>query len=160
MVGDGWWNKSASGTTAWVDYCTDSTASTDSNGWMAISGGKAYRNWSVSYQLSKSMLFKDDDGHLVAEAGQTIKLPDGSHLILDDLGNYRVEDKDAKVQYRANRMRDFSPHLNASDLLAQFVRYVGSLGVRQAEVDRLQDDFLRQNGWEHTSDTPGCLWLW
>lgn len=65
---------------------------------------------------------------------RTLELPDGSKLILDDNGNYRIEDKDAKVTYKANRLREFSPHLNASDLLAQFVRYVGSLGVRQGEV--------------------------
>lgn len=34
-------------------------------------------------------------------------------------------------------MREFSPHLNASDLLAQFVKYVGSLGVKQTEVLQL-----------------------
>lgn len=22
------------------------------------------------------------------------------------------------------------------------------------------DDFLRKSGWESTSDTPGCYWLW
>ena len=65
---------------------------------------------------------------------RSIELPDGARLEVDDQGNYRIEDKDAKVTYRANRMREFSPHLNASDMLAQFVKYVGLLGVRQKEV--------------------------
>lgn len=65
---------------------------------------------------------------------RSLGLPDGSKLEIDDLGNYTIHDKDAKVTYKANRIREFSPHLNASDLLAQFVRYVGGLGVRQKEV--------------------------
>lgn len=65
---------------------------------------------------------------------QEIELPDGAKLIFDDKGNYRIEDKDAKVTYQANKIREFSPHLNASDLLVQFVKYVGSLGVKQSEL--------------------------
>lgn len=65
---------------------------------------------------------------------RTLGLPDGSKLIMDDMGNYRIEDAQAKVKYQANRVREFSPHLNASDLLADFVRYVGTLGVKQSEV--------------------------
>lgn len=65
---------------------------------------------------------------------RTIGLPDGSQLEIDDLGNYQIQDQDAKVIYRANRIREFSPHLNASDMLAEFVKYAGGLGVRRADV--------------------------
>jgi len=65
---------------------------------------------------------------------KTYSLPDGSKLLVDDNGNYTIEDKDAKITYRANRNRDFSPHINASDMLAQFVEYVGTLGVKKSEV--------------------------
>jgi hypothetical protein len=68
------------------------------------------------------------------EAGRAYQLPDHSRLVIDDHGNYKIEDQDAKVTYQANRIREFSPHLNASDMLAKFVEYVGSLGVRQTEV--------------------------
>lgn len=61
-------------------------------------------------------------------------LPDGAKLVIDHDGNYKIDDKDAKVIYKANRVRDFSPHINASEMLAQFVEYVGTLGVRQTEV--------------------------
>lgn len=68
-------------------------------------------------------------------AGQrTIELPDGAHLHIDDLGNYRIEDAAAQVTYKANRIREFSPHLNASDMVAKFVEYTRQLGVRQDEV--------------------------
>jgi hypothetical protein len=73
-------------------------------------------------------------GAIIAAGKQSITLPDGAKLHVDDVGNYRIEDKDAQVTYRANRIRDFSPHLNASDMVAQFVEYVGSLGVRRSEV--------------------------
>lgn len=70
----------------------------------------------------------------IPAGARTIELPDGAKLVIDDQGNYKIEDKDAKVTYQANRMREFSPHLNASDMLAAFVKYVGSLGVKQGEV--------------------------
>lgn len=70
----------------------------------------------------------------ILDKGKAYRLPDGSMLNIDDAGNYQIEDKDAKVTYKANRVREFSPHLNASDMLAQFVKYVGSLGVKQSEV--------------------------
>lgn len=62
------------------------------------------------------------------------ELPDGAQLKIDDKGNYQIDDSDAKVIYQANRIRNFSPHLNASDMLAEFVKYVGTLGVRRADV--------------------------
>ena len=77
---------------------------------------------------------RDPPRNLSVLKNRTYDLPDGAKLITDTDGNYRIDDADAKVTYRANRNRDFSPHLNASDMLAQFVRYVGSLGVRQDEV--------------------------
>jgi len=70
---------------------------------------------------------------LPAEARE-LELPDGAKLIIDGAGNYRVDDQDAQVVYQANRIREFSPHLNASDMVARFVEYVGSLGVRKADV--------------------------
>ena len=71
---------------------------------------------------------------VIPAAENEFTLPDGAKLIVDANGNYHIEDKDAKVTYKANKMREFSPHLNASDMVAQFVKYVGGLGVRQSEV--------------------------
>ena len=66
--------------------------------------------------------------------GESIELPDGSKVIVDNKGNFKIEDKDAVVTYKANNKREFSPHLNASDMLAQFIQYVSTLGVKQNEV--------------------------
>jgi hypothetical protein len=53
---------------------------------------------------------------------------------MDDDGVYEIDDSNAQVRYRANPVRDWSPHLNASDMLANFVQYAGSLGVKREDV--------------------------
>lgn len=70
-------------------------------------------------------------------AGEYV-LPDGASLIIDTLGNYKVLDEHAKVVYRACRIREFNPYINASDLLEAFINEVGALdGVDQGDVLRL-----------------------
>lgn len=66
-----------------------------------------------------------------------LALPDGSKIGVDQYGNYRIDDKDSKVVYEANRRREFNRYINSADLVADFIRFVGSLGVRQSEVPRL-----------------------
>jgi hypothetical protein len=68
----------------------------------------------------------------------TYTLPDGSYLQMDEHGNYVVNDCEAKVTYKANRIREFSPYINASDLLEHFIKDMGATyGVRQAELLQL-----------------------
>jgi hypothetical protein len=65
-------------------------------------------------------------------------MPDGSFISIDAAGNYHVDDKNAKVVYKANRQREFNPYISASDLLEKFIDEVGVLDdVRQDEVLRL-----------------------
>jgi hypothetical protein len=77
------------------------------------------------------------DGKLVAPKGEDLLLPDGTVIKVDDLGNYKIEDKEAKVVYEAARMREFNPFVNASDLLASFIRDVGALGITKEELGKL-----------------------
>lgn len=63
-----------------------------------------------------------------------VRLPDGGMLEVDADGSYRINDKDAKVIYRANRMRDFNSFINASDKLELFIRFCGAMGVKQDEM--------------------------
>lgn len=58
----------------------------------------------------------------------TISLPDGSKFVFDQ-GKYRIEDKDAKVTYRANSVREFNRFVNASDLIVEFLSYCKDLGA-------------------------------
>jgi len=63
-----------------------------------------------------------------------IEMPDGCVIDVDVKGNYRINDKDTKVVYKANRIREFNPFINASDILEDFIRYVGKLGVTQSQL--------------------------
>ena len=70
--------------------------------------------------------------HLVR--GQKVTLPDGSKLEIDYQGNFKILDDDAKITYLGNRIREFNKFINASDLLEQFIKDLGSAGIRQGEV--------------------------
>jgi len=56
---------------------------------------------------------------------RTVHMPDGSKLIVDANGSYKIEDKDAKVTYQASRSRAFNRFINASDRIEEFIRYCG-----------------------------------
>jgi hypothetical protein len=34
------------------------------------------------------------------------------------------------------------------------------LDLAEENLERLKSAFLRERGWGHTCDTPGCHWLW
>lgn len=63
-----------------------------------------------------------------------VNLPDGSIIKIDRHGNYEVVDDQAVVRYKACRFREFNRYLNASDLLEEFIRDAGKLGVKQHQV--------------------------
>ena len=63
-----------------------------------------------------------------------IRMPDGGFLEVSKDGSYVLNDKDSKVIYRANRIHDFNPFLNASDKIEEFIRFCGSVGVKQDEM--------------------------
>lgn len=71
-----------------------------------------------------------------------IELPDGARLQVSADGSYRIEDKDAKITYRANRVREFNRFLNASDLLVKFIGYLNSLHLNQKEALALPIDLF------------------
>lgn len=88
----------------------------------AITGGGGISNASVGGR------FRINAGDIIS-----IDLPDGAvlHALAD--GSYSIEDKDAKITYKAARVREFNQFLNASDLLEEFVKYVKGFGVKQHE---------------------------
>lgn len=63
-----------------------------------------------------------------------LKLPDGTHIWLNEKGGYKIYHGDGKITYKANTVREFNRFLNASDLLEQFIRDLGHVGVKQDEV--------------------------
>lgn len=62
-----------------------------------------------------------------------ITLPDGTVVEVESNGSYRIVDKDAKVIYRANKVRDFNRFLNVSDRLEEFIAFCGDQMVRKDE---------------------------
>lgn len=67
-------------------------------------------------------------------AAGTYNLEDGTKLIIDDKGNFRIEDKDAKVTYKSNNVREFNKYINSSDLLSDFIEDMGKLGATAEQV--------------------------
>lgn len=104
--------------------------SSTTNAWANISPGA----WSdsISYELAYSA------GALKLSGPAEYKLPDGSVLHIDAHGNFRVEDDDAQVTYRAHRNRAFNPYVNAGDMVAAFIDFVRTVpGVRRDDVSSL-----------------------
>lgn len=64
----------------------------------------------------------------------SLELPDGHVLDMDQEGNFKIVAKDAKVTYKANGQREFNRYINASDLLAQFIKDLGMAGATQKQV--------------------------
>lgn len=74
--------------------------------------------------------------HLKLNSGtaRVIELPDGTKINVDADGNFSIDDKDSKVVYKASRLREFNKYMNASDLIEDFIRDVGKLGVTQGQL--------------------------
>jgi hypothetical protein len=63
-----------------------------------------------------------------------IELPDGSVVEVDVNGNFKVNDKDAKVTYVGRRFRDRNAFLNSSDLVADFLDDLRKAGARAEQA--------------------------
>lgn len=64
-----------------------------------------------------------------------IHLKDGGVFQLNADASYEIIDKDQKVTYKANNIREFNKYLNASDLIEEFIRFLGKhKKVRQSDI--------------------------
>jgi hypothetical protein len=129
-----------------VHYATTSTTTTTySGGW--ISNGTITSSGTATTAAGSALSNYHDEPYVSIELPQeitvpegrarTIWLPDGTEIDVQKGGSFEIKDQNAKVIYRANRIRDFNPFLNASDKLEDFIRYCGDQGVRQGEVLQL-----------------------
>lgn len=71
-----------------------------------------------------------------------LEMPDGSVLRFKPDNNYDIKDDDAKITYQANRNRAFNKFLNTSDIVAEFIDYVGQLGVSKPDITQLPVELL------------------
>jgi len=93
-------------------------------------------NGTAVYDPIDNVYYEDDDDSITLRNGdaRTLRLPDGTVIDVQTNGSFTINDKDAKVIYRANRVRDFNSFVNASDKLEAFIKFCGAIGVRQSEM--------------------------
>lgn len=65
----------------------------------------------------------------------TIQLPDESAIFIEADGSYNIRFRDGKpVRRQACRDLEFNRYINSSDLLEEFIKDLGVVGVKQDEV--------------------------
>lgn len=125
MTSQLYWPTTTSTSTTWTTSSTSSTYLRFANSIMTVADNSAHLD-----------PFKRELISFVARLGQNIKieLPDGSIFCLANDGVHQICDKDAKVTYRGNRVREFNRFINASDLIEEFIAFLGEKGARQGDV--------------------------
>lgn len=86
------------------------------------------------WQDYTNIAIREVEAPTLLQKNSAYKMPNGSRVIIDNDGGFTVDDKDAKVIYRANRVYDFNPFLNASDLMEEYIKELVPHGVRQDQV--------------------------
>ena len=79
---------------------------------------------------------QDPTGQWIGEPalGIAFILPDGSELVPDGKGGCEQVASDGTVTYRPCSIRNFNRFLNASDLVDEFIRALGTAGMKQDQV--------------------------
>jgi len=124
---------------AGVDMAYDSTSSSSLTSYNPNYHNSTASTQPINFKCSSAIdtsLFVQALSKIKIEDGQEIEieLPDNSVLKVATNGSYQVIDDNAQVQYKANRIRGFNRYINSSDLLQDFIRFLGELGVRQSQV--------------------------
>ncbi len=129
------WNIPVSSSTGPI-WFTDQTSATSDN---------FYHNYEVVKVLAPQISPHDTINQALRSLGYGARLdlpkqrlqlafPDGSILFLDENGNFRINDRNAKVTYKANRNLEFNPYVNASELVSRFIEFVGQLGLTREQM--------------------------
>jgi len=118
---------------------TSTTGSTwTSNIYTITYGGISTGNWYPTYNPTDISYYNDPSLPVIVELNDgkehQLKFPDGTIIYVEPNGNYRVCDKDAKIIYKGNNIREFNPFVNASDLLESFIKDMGKLGAKQGNA--------------------------
>jgi len=65
----------------------------------------------------------------------TLSFKDGTVIDVKGNGNFVVNDKDSKVIYKGNNIREFNRYINSSDVLEEFIVFLGKdYRVRQDQI--------------------------
>ena len=91
----------------------------------------SYVGYNQPYQVCYGNLNKSK--YLLGDEVE-LDLPNGAKFTLSKDGSYKVVDE-GKVKYKGAPYREFNRYINASDLLEEFIRFMGaSFDVKQSEI--------------------------
>ena len=123
----------------WSNTSTTSSI-TASNGWITIGNTGATTAGTGNFISSVVRTVEAQlAGKRKANLGQSfsIELPDGGVFELNADGSYSLKDANAKITYKAARHREFNKYLNCSDLIEEFINYVGGIGLKKNEIMKI-----------------------
>jgi hypothetical protein len=122
------WSSGGTSTTYWLDSSATGTSSTTNHSYYIQFTHSGDINPIVNNFLPDELVLKQGEE-------KTIKLPDGTIIGVDKDGNFEIMDDNAEVIYKANRIREFNKFINASDLLEEFISFLGQYyNIKQSEV--------------------------
>jgi hypothetical protein len=114
-----------------------SSTSTVTNTWISQSSYGTGQNSVVSYGTDYNVTPRINNGKIALGQSMNIELSDGTIIKIEKDGSFRINDKNAKTTYKANRVKEFNQYINASDLLEDFIKEAGLSGVTQGQVLRI-----------------------
>ena len=109
-------------------YTSTSTAATSQI--YVTSGAATWPSWAAAQNVPATIT-----GNVKFALGQEadIGMPDGGRLLIRRDGSYQIDDSQARTVYKANRILEFNPFLNASDRVEEFIDYCKGFDITQAE---------------------------
>jgi len=116
----------------WYNTTSGTSTSTATN--ISITNCTFVSSGGTAIYIDADSSFVHDNGNIQVHNGSVLELPDGTIINVDDNGNFEILDDDAKIIYKANRVREFNRYMNASDLLEAFIEDLGKANVKQGEV--------------------------
>ncbi len=120
----------STGTTSmWITGGTTSTVTTATGSY-----ADAYNETYIDYNSLAIAALNAGTVKIAPGTKLECKLPDGSAISVKEDGSYEIKDIDAKIVYKANRLREFNTYINVSDRLGEFVKYCGEQNVTQDEM--------------------------
>jgi hypothetical protein len=101
-------------------------------------GGNTYTNTTASTNTPITHTFGShfslEDYTIPMGEAAKITLPNGAVLTVEKDGSYEVVDS-GKIIYKGCKIREFNRFINASDLLEEFITYMGKkFDVKQGEI--------------------------
>lgn len=122
--------------TWYTDITNTETSATNSPWTLRINTNQPNSSSLIYNNYPSQVYYPSDLDKLKIKLGQesNITLPDGTVIEIKKDGSFKIIDKDAKVTYKKNPTKEFNKFINASDILEEFVKYLGTIGAKQGDV--------------------------